>query len=96
MSRYPDEDFDDFQDRVTREAIQLEVDDNVEAKRNAAQISPEILSLQDAFAEGVRAGGFGHGASMNPYQDNTPEHHEWNRGRLSAIGAALNNTRRAA
>jgi hypothetical protein len=69
---------------------QRKLDDELEAKRGASGLSPEQLSLQDAFSEGQRAGGFGHGASMNPYQDGCPEHREWERARMAVIGAALN------
>lgn len=81
MSRYPDESFDDCVDRTTDEAIQRDVDD----KRNASQTSPEILSLQDAFIEGQRAGHLGLSAGLNPWQDGYPEHNEWLRGWRSAI-----------
>lgn len=90
--RYSDEDPDDFQDRVTDEAIQNDVDD----KRNASGISPEILSMQDAHTEGQRAGHLGLSASLNPYQAGCPEHDEWERARSCVIGAYLNNLRRVA
>lgn len=64
--------------------------DIAEAKRAASGMSPEQLSLQDAFLEGTRAAGFSHGAAMNPFQDGTPEHGEWERGRQSTLGMALN------
>lgn len=47
------------------------------------------LSLQDALLEGQRAGARGLPASLNPNQDNTPEHAEWERGRMAAIGQHL-------
>jgi hypothetical protein len=95
MSRvYPGEDFDDAADRIADESVQREIDDGAEAKRAASGMSPEQLSMQDAFIEGARAGRMGFGASLNPYQDSAPEHNEWNRGRLSAIGQA--HSRRAA
>jgi hypothetical protein len=82
-------------------AVQREIDERADmavrlaaAKRAASGISTEEMSMQDAFREGTKAGGQGFGASMNPYQDATPEHAEWNRGRLSAIGQA--NSRRVA
>lgn len=53
--------------------------------RNAAGISPEELSIQDAFVEGSRAGSMGLSASLNPYQDRTPEHDAWERGRFGAL-----------
>lgn len=90
--RYGGEDADDFQDRVTDAAIQREVDD----KRNASGISPEILSMQDAHIEGQRAGHLGLSASLNPYQAGCPEHDEWERARSCVIGAYLNNLRRVA
>ena len=62
---------------------------SADTKRGAAGMSPEALKLQDALAAGVRAGEMGHGASMNPYPDGTPEYHEWDRGRLAAIGQSL-------
>lgn len=88
----------DGAERKYDDEVQRQVDDQweAEAKRASAGISPEILSLQEAFLEGQRAGARGNGASLNPFQDDTPEHGEWNRGRLSAIGAALNNGRKAA
>lgn len=94
--RYPDESFDDYQDRVTDEAIQNDTDDAAEAKRNAAQTSPELLSLQDARIEGARAGHLGLSASLNPYQDGCAEHAEWESARSCVIGAYLNNLRRVA
>lgn len=48
------------------------------------------LSLQQAAMEGQKAGQAGYGASMNPYQDDTPEHREWERMRMNTIGARLN------
>lgn len=62
--------------------------------RNAAGISPEELSLQEAYFEGARAGAVGRSPSLNPYQDFTPEYREWERGRMAALGQSL--TRRAA
>jgi len=96
--RYEGEDFDDHVDRVHGEEVQREVDDKAEeeAKRRAASYSPELLSLQEAFLEGQRAAGFSHGASMNPYQDPTAEHAEWERGRMAGLAARLNSPRRAA
>lgn len=64
--------------------------DIAEARRAASGFSPEQWSLQDAFQEGQRAAGFGHGSSMNRFQDGTPEYAEWERGRLSALGMAVN------
>lgn len=51
--------------------------------------TPDELSLMQAAVEGQRAGVMGHGASMNPYQDDTPEHREWERVRLNTIGQRL-------
>jgi hypothetical protein len=93
--RYPDEDFDSYQDRVTDEAIQREVDD-MQDKRNACQISPEILSLQEARIDGQRAGHLGLSASLNPYQDGCPEHDIWESSRSLVIGAYLANLKRVA
>lgn len=93
MSRYRDESFDDACDRMTDEDIQRQVDDG---KRNASQTSPEVLSLQDAYIEGQRAGHLSLSASLNPYQNGCAEHDEWERGRSCVIGAFLNNLRRVA
>ena len=72
-------------------ARQREVDEESEAvaKRNASSTSPEILSLQDAFNAGQKSGLLGHGSSMNPYQDHTPEHAEWERARFATLGQLL-------
>lgn len=51
--------------------------------------TPEELSLQDAFYEGMRVGRMLFGASLNPFQDNTPEHAEWERGRFGAVGQRM-------
>lgn len=69
-------------------ARQEKLDDEQEAaaKRAASGISPEVLSLQDAFLAGQKSGHLGHGASMNPYQHGVPEHAEWERGRMGALG----------
>lgn len=59
-------------------------------QRNAAGISIEELSLQDAFMEGQRAGGIGTAAGCNPFVDATlPQYQEWERGRSSAIAYKL-------
>jgi hypothetical protein len=63
--------------------------DAIAAKRAASGLSPELLSLQEAFAEGQRAGAAGKEASENPYQDHTPEHGEWRRGRAGVGGMKL-------
>ena len=48
--------------------------------RNAAGITVEELALQDAHAEGARAGAQGLSHTLNPFQDETPEHEAWLRG----------------
>lgn len=65
-----------------------------DTKRNAAGISPEELSLQDAFMAGQREGLRGVSEGLNPYQDGTPEHAEWSRGRNAAEGMKLANLTR--
>lgn len=90
--RFPGEDYDDYQDRVTADAIQNDVDDKVAlmaAQRAAAGMSPELLSLIDAANAGRAAGMHSHGASLNPYSDNSPEFQEWERHRLATISARL-------
>lgn len=57
--------------------------------RTAYGMSPEELSMQQAGIEGAEAGMRGTAASLNPYQDHTPEHREWDRCRLAALGQAL-------
>jgi hypothetical protein len=52
--------------------------------------TPDELSMMQAAMEGQRAGQMSHGASMNPYQDNTREHAEWERCRMATIGSMLN------
>lgn len=64
--------------------------------RNAAGMTPEELSLQDAFIEGQRAGVAFRSASLNPFQHDTREHAEWERGRSCVIGARLNSKRKVA
>lgn len=95
---FPDEAFNDYVDRVTAEETQRELDDRAEsaAKRNAAGTSPEVLSMQDAFCEGQRAGQVGISASLNPYQLGVPEYAEWERARSAVIGARLNSQRKIA
>lgn len=56
--------------------------------RNAAGISIEELSVQDAFIEGQRAGAKHLSPSLNPFQDSTPEHEAWERGRQGAATVA--------
>jgi hypothetical protein len=98
MSRrqYADEDLDEAADRRHAEEVQTGIDDAAEAKRNAAGVSPEVLSLQDAAIEGARAGHLGLSASLNPYQAGCEEHDVWERARSCVIGAYLNNLRRVA
>lgn len=79
----------DAEDDAHDADVQRKVDDEMAAKRNASLISAEVLSLQDAFAEGARAGNMGTAPSLNPYQHDTPEHAEWERGRMGAIGFKL-------
>lgn len=57
--------------------------------RTAYGMSPEELSLQDAGIAGAQAGQRGFGASLNPYQDDTPEYLEWDRCRLQALAQKL-------
>lgn len=54
-------------------------------------MTPDDLSLIDAAAEGCKAGKMGLGPSLNPYQDNTPEHDIWERSRITVVGMLLNN-----
>lgn len=53
-------------------------------------MTPEELSIIQATTEGREAGNFGHGASMNRYQDGTPEHAAWENARTGVIGFRLN------
>lgn len=57
--------------------------------RNAAGISPEELSMQDAAIEGARAGHRGTAAALNPYDHGQPEHKAWDDARLQAIATSL-------
>lgn len=52
--------------------------------------TPDELSLQQAQSEGQRAGEMSLPPSLNPYQDNQPEHAVWERARLNVIGYRLN------
>ncbi len=79
--RYSGEDVDDHVDSVHDEDVQRAIDDKVEA-----------ASMQDAFIEGQRAGRLGLASSLNPWQHNTREYAEWERGRSGVIGAALNDS----
>ena len=53
--------------------------------RNAAGMTPEELSVQDAYLEGQRAGHLGVAAGANPYTNPLlPEYKAWERGRSAA------------
>lgn len=54
-------------------------------------MTPEELSIIQATAEGRTAGEYGHGASMNPYQEGSPEFSSWENARTATIGYRLNN-----
>jgi hypothetical protein len=64
--------------------------------RTAYGVSPEELSLTDAYFEGQRLGMSGFGREMNSFDPGTPEFHECERGRLNAIGARLGQQQRRA
>jgi len=89
---------DEAYDRYVQEIMDDEVEAREEeARRNAAKraasgLSPELLSLQDARFAGSQAGYRGNGASLNPYQDWTPEHAAWENARTAAIRALLRKT----
>ena len=51
---------------------------------------PEVLSLMDAANAGKKAGLWGFGASLNPYQHDTDEHRAWENARMHALGMRLN------
>jgi hypothetical protein len=57
--------------------------------RTAAGISIEELALQDAHAEGARAGSKHLSPSLNPFQSGCEEFEAWERGRLAALGQSL-------
>lgn len=90
---------DDAADQVHDDDVVRTLDDEVEAraenaerdaaKRRASGISAEQLSLMDARIAGAECGQRGSPASWNPYQDFTPEHHEWERCRLQALSQTL-------
>lgn len=68
-----------------RDDVQRTLDDEVEAKRAAFGLSPEQLSIQDAYAEGARAGTNGVRAGANPWKDiHCPQYAAWERGRAAA------------
>ena len=48
------------------------------------KLSPDELSLEQALTEGMHAGLMNRAASLNPYQSDTPEYAEWERGRAAA------------
>jgi hypothetical protein len=59
-------------------------------KRNAAGITPDELSVQDAYMEGQRAGASNIAAGLNPYKDTqSPEYQAWERGRAATVGMRL-------
>lgn len=57
--------------------------------RNAAGMSPEELSMQDAAIEGSRAGQKGRGREMCPYDHQRPEYKAWDDARLQVIATSL-------
>lgn len=78
----PDPDAED--EGYDRERQRKVDDETVAAQRRAAGHSPEELSIQDAHAEGARAGAQGTAAALNPNQHGTPEYDAWERGRSGA------------
>ena len=52
-------------------------------------ICADTLSLMDAALEGKKAGMWGFGAAMNPYQDDTDEHKAWEHARMYALSLRL-------
>lgn len=71
-----------------RGVLYRDIDDAYEA-REQERLDAATLSLIDAGNAGRKAGMFGHGASLNPYDHGTPEHAEWDKHRLATIGARL-------
>jgi hypothetical protein len=67
------------------EAATDRLEAEAKAKRQASGTSVELLSIQDAFAEGGRAGARSLSASLNPFQHPSPEHDAWERGRFGAL-----------
>lgn len=53
-------------------------------RKEEAPKTPAELSLEQALTEGMHAGLTNRAASLNPYQSETPEHAEWERGRMAA------------
>ena len=49
----------------------------------------EKASLMDALQQGMNVGRMLFGPSLNPYQDGTPEHAEWERGRFAGMSVRL-------
>lgn len=83
----------DAEDKAYDDWLQRQLDDEMEAKRRASGNSPEQLAIQDAFNEGQRAGAKGNASGLNPFQDGTPEHDAWERGRSGAERMRLVHTR---
>lgn len=67
----------------------LQREDAVEAAERATKPTPEELSLQDAYIEGVKDGNLSVRKSMNPWQSGLPEYDAWERGRTAAMGQML-------
>lgn len=88
---YPDlPDEDDAYDTARQREVDAETEAQMaEEKRRASGLSIEQLSIQDAHAEGQRAGGKGTAAGLNPNQCGSPEYEAWERGRRAAEGARL-------
>lgn len=89
---------DDMTDERADDAYELhrqrEVDEAAD-KRRASGLSPEELSIQDAYMEGQRAGALGTAAALNPFSDpGLPQYKAWERGRSAAEG--YKRSRRAA
>lgn len=81
-----DERADDAYDLYRQRQVDEEAD-----KRRASGFSPEELSIQDAYAEGQRAGSLGTAAGLNPFNDpGCPQYRAWERGRNAAEGYRRN------
>lgn len=54
-------------------------------------MSPEMekASLVDAFIDGQHAGKLLLPPALNPFQDHTPEHDAWERGRQGAVNVQM-------
>lgn len=48
------------------------------------------LSVMDAAEQGQKAGEYGHGAGMNPFDAGSPEHLVWENNRATVIAYRLN------